>query len=114
MMQQRAAIQILRWTVGLVVAWESCRFAFAASSARHLHAMGLPGWIAPLVGGAELVAAVMFLVARTARAGGVALLVIFAVAVAIHLLHGQWDIGALLVYGAAVIACLGGGRLRAA
>ena len=114
MTQQKAAIQVLRWTLGLVVAWESFRFAFSAGSARHLHAMGLPGWFAFVFGGAEIVAAVLFLMAKTARLGGIALLVIFAIAVTIHVLHGQWDVGGLLVYGAAVIACLGAGKLSTA
>lgn len=81
---------------------------------RHLHIMGLPDWFALALGGAEVVAAVLFLMAKTARLGGIALLVIFAVAVTIHVLHGQWDVGGLLVYGAAVIACLGAGKLSAA
>jgi hypothetical protein len=33
--------------------------------------------------------------------GGVALMVIFALAIVIHLLHGQANVGALLVYAAA-------------
>jgi uncharacterized membrane protein YphA (DoxX/SURF4 family) len=112
--QQRAAIQVLRWTLGLVVLWESYRFAFSAGSAQHLHAMGLPSWIAPLLGGLEIAAAVLFLMAKTARLGGVSLLVIFAVAVVLHFMHRQYDVGALLVYGAAVIVCLRSGRLSAA
>ena len=114
MTQQRAAIQLLRWTLGLVVLWESLRFVSSAGSVQHLHAMGLPPWFAVVLGGAEIAAAVLFLMAKTARVGGVALLIIFAIAVTIHLLHGRWDVGELLVYGAAVIACLGAGKLSAA
>lgn len=34
--------------------------------------------------------------------GGYALLFVLAIAVAIHLLHGQYNVGSLLVYGMAI------------
>jgi hypothetical protein len=98
--RQRAALALLRWTVGLVVLWQSYRFAF--SGAAHL---GLPAWLVPVIGGAELLAAALFLVPKFQRVGGYTLLAIFAVAFTIHGLHGEVGLG-LLVYAAAVFACL--------
>jgi hypothetical protein len=68
--------------------------------------MGLTRWIAPALGGTEIVAAIFFLVPKLGRVGGYSLLVIFAVATTLHVLHGQFEIGPLLVYGAAVFACM--------
>jgi hypothetical protein len=99
---QKFAIPALRWTVGLVVLFESCRFVFSHGP---IHG-GLPQWLRPVIGGAEIVAAIMFLLPFTRKAGGNLLLVVFALAIFIHILHGQYDVGALLVYAAAVAATM--------
>jgi hypothetical protein len=103
--RQRAAFLVLRWTVGLVVLWQSYRFMVSAASVGNMHQLGLPSWIVPLLGGIELFAAALFLVPKLDRIGGNCLLVIFALACAIHGLHGEVETG-LLVYAAAVVACL--------
>lgn len=100
--QRQVAALLLRWTVGLVVLWESYQFALSEAATRHLQRMGLPQWLAPALAGPEIVAAIVFLVPRLGRIGGYSLLVIFAVAATIHVLHGQVEIGPLFVYGAAV------------
>lgn len=96
------AILLLHWTVGIIVAAESALFALSASTARHLSHMGLPAWIGPALGGIELVAALLFLSPAASRIGGLALLVVFAAAILLHFLHGEYNVGALIVYGAAV------------
>ena len=104
--QQQVAAWVLRWTLGLVVLWESYQFGVSEAATRHLQRMGLPQWIAPALGGTEIVAAILFLVPKLGRIGGYSLLVIFAVAATLHVLHGQFEIGPLLVYGAAAFACM--------
>jgi len=54
----------------------------------------------------EVVAAVLFLLSPTVVVGGWALLVIFAAAALLHFMHGQFEVGGLLVYGAAVFVVL--------
>jgi hypothetical protein len=100
------ALPGLRWAVGLVVLAESCAFAFGAAAARAFAHTGLPPWIRPALGGAEAIAALLFLVPATTVAGGYALLVIFFLAATIHLLHGWYDVDGLIVYFAAVLACM--------
>lgn len=109
MNQQRtrsAAIAGLRWTLGLVVLFEAVDFTFSPSSVRHFAHAGFPPWIRPALGGAEIVAALLFLVPAVSLVGGYFLLLVFAVAILIHFLHGQFDVGALLVYAAAAIVCI--------
>lgn len=108
--RQQTTITALRWTVGLVVLWESCRFALSAEAARTLLRMGLPQWIALALGGVEALASILFLLPKMVRFGGYALLAVFAFAALLHLLHGQFEIGALLVYAAAVVACISAGH----
>ena len=100
------SLTFLRWSVALAVLWESYRFAVSPASVHHVQRMGLPGWIAPTLGGLELVAAIVFLIPGMRRAGGYSLLAIFAIAALIHILHGQFEIGSLVVYSAAVLVSI--------
>lgn len=50
----------------------------------------------------EAAAAIVFMIPRTTRLGGLILLIVFAVAFAIHLLHGELDLR-LLVYAAGTL-----------
>jgi hypothetical protein len=103
---KKLAVPGLRVVVGLIVALQSAIFAFSAASAQAVARIGLPQWIRPALGGTELVAAILFLIPTTILVGGYALLFIFVIAVAIHFLHGQFDVSALAVYTMAVIVCL--------
>jgi uncharacterized membrane protein YphA (DoxX/SURF4 family) len=103
---QSISMTVLRWTLGVVVLWESLRFAVSATSAHHLAGIGLPHWTAPLLGAAEVLAAILFLLPKTAKSGGFLLLLIFAVASVLHLLHREYHIETLLVYIAATWACI--------
>jgi hypothetical protein len=103
---KRFALPALRWVLGLVVVAQSLEFIFSASTARHLAHMGLPLWLRPVLGGIEVAAAVLFLIPRSAVLGGYLLLTIFAFAIAIHVLHGQYAVDTLIVYFMAVLACL--------
>jgi hypothetical protein len=97
------SIPMLRWTLGLVVLLESCQFIFSTSAAHFLAKAGLPLWIRPVLGGAEIIAAVLFLVPVTTVIGSYLLLVIFGLAALVHILHGQYEVGGLVVYAAAVL-----------
>src|SRR5580658_4300935 len=92
------SIPVLRWTVGLVVLLASVRFVLSDSAAHFLATAGLPAWIRPVLGGVEILAVVLFLLPFTALIGGYLLLAVFACAVLLHVLHGQYDVGSLLVY----------------
>jgi len=100
------SIPLLRWILGLVVTLESCQFVLSTSAAHFLAKAGLPSWIRPILGGSEIIAAVLFLVPLTTQLGSCLLLIIFALAALLHFLHGQYDVGGLVVYAAAVIVCM--------
>jgi hypothetical protein len=102
----RYSIPLLRWTLGLVVILESCRFVFSGSAAHFLAKAGLPWWIRPVLGGAEVVAAILFIVPVTSLIGGYALLVIFGMAAIVHFLHGQFGVEGLVLYAVAVLVCI--------
>ncbi len=102
----RVSIPLLRWTLGLVVMLQSFEFVFSTSAAHFLAKAGLPAWLRPVLGGAEIIAAVLFLVPLTAMIGGYLLFVIFGLAALVHILHGQYGVEGLLVYAVAVLVCI--------
>jgi len=98
------AIRCLHWTVGFVVLLESCRSFYAAC-------FGLPGSghagilnsVRLFLSGAEIIGVLLFLVPLTTFVGGSMLLAIFALAIAIHGLHGEFGgLEILVLYGIAV------------
>lgn len=103
-------IATLRWILGFVLLAESGRFAFSASAAAAFAKTGMPEVVHVGLAWAEMIAAVIFLVPRTLILGGRMLLAVLALAVIVHLLHGWYDVGALVIYAAvtwAVIAWQG-------
>ncbi|MGC2193943.1 MAG: hypothetical protein WA628_04650 [Terriglobales bacterium] len=104
----KSAIGALHWTVGLVVLLEAYR-TFHGTLAR-LHDAGHPGALTAVrlvLSGSEIIAVLLFLIPVTAAAGGYALLVVFALAIAIHGLHGDFaGLEILMLYGAAVFVSL--------
>ena len=96
----RRTLLVLRLAVGLVSLWQSATtvlHGFGAGSWHHGFAAILRG-----VAVAEIVAALLFLIPATKRVGGWLLLGVFAVAIALHVLHGEWGFGGLVVYATAV------------
>jgi len=99
-----AALCILQWVLGLVILAESLRFAFSPQAAHTFAKTGLPNFIHLGLAWAEIAAAILFLVPRATVAGGRFLIAVLAVAILIHILHGWFDVGGLLVYAAATWA----------
>jgi hypothetical protein len=103
---KESAIAGLRWVLSLVVLLESVLFALSPAAAHQFAKTGLPAWIRPALGGGEAIAALLFLVPAARQAGGYGLLAIFAISAGIHFVHGQYDVGSLIVYAMAVIVCM--------
>ncbi|MFZ0035896.1 MAG: DoxX family protein [Candidatus Acidiferrales bacterium] len=103
---KKAAIPIFRWTLGLVVLWQSLRFTFGPAAAHFFAKTGMPTWIRPAIGGAEILAALLYLLPFTEIGGSYALLTIFSLAAVIHILHGDYDVSVLILYGVGVFATL--------
>lgn len=96
----RNPLLALRVVLGLVVVWQSVVTLLAG-----FHAESRDTHLATVVRGlaaVEIAAALLFLVSATARVGGWLLLGVFAVAIMLHALHGEWGFGALVVYATAV------------
>lgn len=111
--QTRAALVLLRWVLGLVILEESARFAFSPSAARAFAATGMPNVVHLGLAWSEMVAAVIFLmpkalIPKATIIGGRLLLTILALAIVVHVLHGWFDVGVLVLYAAATWAVMAG------
>jgi hypothetical protein len=99
------AFRAFWWTLGVVVLVASVRTCLAAL---HRNAHGPAEIHLALLAGIEAIAALVFLVPRTMRIGGIALLVTFAFAISAHAAAGEFP-GQVLLYTAATIFVLAHG-----
>ena len=100
------AVPGLRFSLGLVVLLQSIHFALSPSAAHHFAQTGLPQWVKLTLAWSEAAAAILFLLPITTLVGGSALVLIFAIAVALHFQFGDFQIGGLIVYAMAVLVCV--------
>jgi len=103
-----AALRILQWVLGLIILVESMHLALSPPAAQAFAKTGLPNFMRLTLAWAEIAAAILFLVPRATTAGGRFLIGVLAAAIVIHLLHGWFDVGALVVYIAAAWAVVAG------
>lgn len=96
----------LQYSLGLVLIYESSRLAFAAGAAHTFQQTHLPQWFRVAIALVELVGAILFLLPPTIVVGGRLLLATFGVAAVVHVLHGQTDIGYLIIYSMAVVTVI--------
>lgn len=102
------ALSLLQWILGLVLIEESLRFGFSHAAVRDFARTGLPDFIRLSLALSETVAVLLFLIPRATQVGGRALIVVLAFAILLHLLHGWYDVGVLVVYAAATWAVMAG------
>ncbi len=99
----KCALTGLQWTLGLVVLIEA--ILFVMPNARHDFARThMPDIVRQVLGWGEIIGAVFLLIPRTAVRGGWFLVVIFVLAIIVHLLHGMFNVGNLAIYAAAAWA----------
>lgn len=102
-MTAKISLRLLQIVLGVVLFLYSAELVIEQLHTAH-HG---PAFVLLILGSVEAVAALVFLFA--ASMGGPVLLVTFAVAALIHILHGQaGHVGVLLIYSAAVTAVMSG------
>jgi len=98
----KIALCVLRWTLGIVILIEAILFLLPSS--RHEFARThMPDIIRQVLGWGEIIGALLVLVPRTARQGAWLLLATFILAILLHLLHGAYNVGSLVIYAATAL-----------
>lgn len=102
-LKAKCGLTVLRWALGIVILIEAILFVLpgAAHSFARTH---MPAVIRTILGFGEILGSVLLLIPRTAIRGAWVLLAVFVFAILLHLLHGMYDIGNLVIYAAAAFA----------
>jgi hypothetical protein len=98
----------LQWSLGVVLIYECSRVLFYSGAAHSFERSHLPHWFRVAIGSVELLGAILILIPPAVVAGGRLLLAAFGVAAIVHILHGQPDVGYLVIYAMAVLTVMSG------
>lgn len=98
--RMKTALLGLQWTVGLVILIEAALFVMPG--ARHDFARThMPDIVRQALGWGEIIGAILLLIPKTAVRGAWILVGVLVLAIVIHLLHGMFNVGNLVIYTAA-------------
>ena len=99
----RIGLTVLQWALGVVILIEAVLFVLpgAAHDFARTH---MPGFIRLVLGWGEILGSILLLIPGTAIRGAWLLLAMFIMAIFIHLLHGAYNVGNLVIYAAAAFA----------
>ena len=67
----------------------------------HAH---MPGFVRMMLGWGEIVGCVLLLIPKTTKGGAWLLFAVLVMAILVHLLHGQYRVGNVVIYAAAAFA----------
>ena len=99
----KCGLTALQWSLGIVVLVEAVMFVLPGA-AHEFARTHLPGMVRMIVGFGEIAGAVLLLIPQTVVRGAWLLLAVFVMAILIHLLHGLYGVGNLVVFAAAAFA----------
>jgi len=101
--QTKLALTILQWVLGIVILAEAVQFVLpgAAHDFARTH---LPGIVRLVLGWGEIIGSILLLIPPTAVRGAWILVAVFTIAIVIHLLHGMYGVGNLVICTAAAFA----------
>ncbi|HME35616.1 MAG TPA: hypothetical protein VKF84_10300 [Candidatus Sulfotelmatobacter sp.] len=99
----KTALTVLQWALGVVILIEAVLFVLP-SAAHDFARTHIPGFVRLVVGFGEILGCVLLLIPQTAIRGAWVLVAVFIMAILIHLLHGMYGIGNLVIYAAAAFA----------
>ncbi len=103
-----AGLTILRFVLGVVILIEAVLFVLP-SAAHEFSRTHMPGIIRLLLGGGEIVGCILLLIPKASIKGAWFLFAVFVFAILIHLLHGSYNVGNVVIYAAAALAIALGG-----
>jgi hypothetical protein len=100
---KKLGLIVLQWSLGIVILIEAAMFLMPAGG----HAFAtthMPAFIRLTLAIGEIVGCILLLIPKTATRGAWLLLAVFVFAILLHLMHGMYGIGDLVIYAAAAFA----------
>lgn len=111
---REAPVLALRLILGAVILFQSLVFLFGPEAGHAGAAPHLPEVVRLGLGWSEVLASVLFLLPPTVVIGGWSLIAVFCGAAFIHLAHGDFGVGGLLIDCAAVLVVIEHKKLKRA
>ena len=102
-MNSKCGMLALRLALGIVILIQAVLFVMPGA-AHEFARTHMPGFVRLVLGFGELVGALLLLIPGTVVRGAWLLLAVFVMAILLHLLHGFYGVGNLVVYAAAAFA----------
>ncbi len=102
-MKSSLGLCILKYSLAIVILIEAVMFVLP-SAAHEFSRTHMPGFVRMVLGWGEIAGSILLLIPQTAIRGAWLLLAVFVMAILLHLLHGMYGIGNLVVYAAAAFA----------
>jgi hypothetical protein len=103
----KTALTGLQWTSGIVILIEAILFLMPGAS-HDFARTHMPGILRQVLGWGEIIGAILLLIPRTMVRGAWLLAGIFVLTIIVHLLHGMFNVGDLVIYTAAASAVAAG------
>jgi hypothetical protein len=99
----KIGLTVLQWALGVVILIEAVMFVLpgAAHDFARTH---MPGFVRLLLGFGEIAGSILLLIPQTAVRGAWPLVAVFVMGILLHLLHGMYGVGNLVIYAAAAFA----------
>jgi len=101
--QTKIGLTVLQWALGVVILIEAVLFLLP-SAAHEFARTHMPGFIRMVLGWGEIAGCILMLIPKTAVRGAWLLFAVFVFAILLHLLHGYYNAGNLVIYAAAAFA----------
>jgi type II secretory pathway component PulF len=102
-MKSKLGMCVLKYSLGIVILIEAVMFVLP-SAAHEFSRTHMPAVVRMVLGWGEIAGSILLLIPATAIRGAWLLLAVFVMAILLHLLHGMYGIGNLVVYAAAAFA----------
>jgi hypothetical protein len=101
--KMKIGLTVLQWALGVVILIEAVMFVLpgAAHDFARTH---MPGFVRLVLGFGEIAGCILLLIPQTAIRGAWLLVAVFVMGILIHLLHGMYGVGNLVIYAAAAFA----------
>ena len=102
-MNSKCGMIALRLALGIVILIQAVLFVMPGA-AHEFARTHMPGFVRMVLGIGEIVGSLLLLIPGTTVRGAWLLLAVFVMAILLHLLHGLYGVGNLVVYAAAAFA----------
>jgi len=102
-MNSKCGMIALRLALGIVILIQAVLFVMPGA-AHEFARTHMPGFVRLVLGFGEIAGALLLLIPGTVVRGAWLLLAVFVMAILLHLLHGMYGVGYLVVYAAAAFA----------